>query len=251
MLIKKILIFNWKANPTSLGEASNLANILNQTFPTLSTHYELAVAVPSLYLMPLSQIINKGIRLMAQTIGVPDVGPHTGALAPIMLKENSLSYSLLGHSEDRRQNKLVNSDISFLLKANLKNGVKTVLCIGEETKNESSFKELQEQIDQIFFPAVGGYSPLEIYNSIALAYEPLWAVGSEIEIDLNYIEKQISSLRDYLKSKAQDRLDILYGGSVNKTNIKQLLSLSVLSGVLIGEKSSQKDWLEDFLKSMV
>ncbi|HPS28409.1 MAG TPA: triose-phosphate isomerase, partial [Candidatus Paceibacterota bacterium] len=102
-----------------------------------------------------------------------------------------------------------------------------------------------------FLKAVAGYSAPEIYNNVAVAYEPLWAIGSKIDIDLNYVEKQISSLRNYLKSKTQDQLDILYGGSVNKINIKALLDLSVLSGVLIGERSSQKEWLEDFLQSMI
>jgi len=249
--MKKILIFNWKANPASLGEASNLANILNHSFSALGDKYDIAVAVPSLYLIPLTQIMNKGIRLMAQSVGTADVGPHTGGIAPLMLKENNLLYSLLGHSEDRKQNKLVDSDIAGLLKANLQNGVKTVLCVGENTKSDNSFEEIREQIDEIFLKAVTGYSAPEIYNNVAVAYEPLWAIGSKIDIDLNYVEKQISSLRNYLKSKTQDQLDILYGGSVNKINIKALLDLSVLSGVLIGERSSQKEWLEDFLQSMI
>jgi len=249
--MKKILIFNWKANPASLGEASNLANILNQYFSTLSDKYDLAVAVPSIYLIPLAQIMNKGIKLIAQSVNITDAGPHTGGIAPIMLKENNFLYSLLGHSEDRKQNKLVDSDIASLLKANLQNGVKTVLCIGESTKSDNSFEEIREQIDKIFLPAVAGYSAQEIYNNVAVAYEPLWAIGSQIDIDLNYVEKQIISLRDYLKSKTQDQLDIFYGGSVNKINIKPLLNLSVVSGVLIGERSSQKEWLEDFLQSMI
>jgi len=249
--MKKVLVFNWKANPESLGEAVSLADVLNHSFASLSPKYELAVAVPSLYLIPLTQIINKDIKLMAQTVSAIAMGPHTGGVAPVMLKANNLNYSLLGHSEDKKQNKLANSDIALLLQANMKEGVKTILCIGEAMKNDKSSEALQQQLDEVLLPIMTVYSSREIYHSIALAYEPLWAIGSQIEVDLSYVEKQITFIRNYLQNKSLEPLDILYGGSVDKTNIKSLLTLPVLSGVLIGERSSQKDWLEDFLQSML
>jgi len=133
----------------------------------------------------------------------------------------------------------------------LQNGVKTILCIGEDTKSDNSFADIQRQIDRIFLPAVASYSTSEIYNNVILAYEPLWAIGSQIEVDINYVEKQMISLDNYLKSKALDQINILYGGSVNKINIKPLLNLPALAGVLIGEKAVKKSGWKTFLQSMV
>jgi triosephosphate isomerase len=251
MKIKKILIFNWKANPNSLGEAANLSGLINQYFPKLNINYEVAVAVPSLYLMPLLQMADKNIKLITQSVNVSENGPHTGALTPLMFKENGISYSLLGHSEDKKRNKLTNAEIALLLEANLKNSVKTILCVGEETKGDESFEEIQAQIDQIFLPLIKKYSVLEINNNIALAYEPLWAIGSQMNLDLEYIVKRMSAIKNYLNSKFENNVYCLYGGSVDKANIKELLAIPDLFGVLVGERSSQKEWLEELLQSVV
>lgn len=251
MAIKKVLILNWKANPNSLGEAVSLASLINQYVPSLTNKYEIAVAVPSLYLIPLIQVLDKSVKLMAQSVNTSAIGPQTGALAPLMLKESGISYSLLGHSEERKRNQLANEEIASLLEANLRNDLKTTLCIGETMKGSKALEEIKQQIDQILLPLIGKYSTLEINNNVVLAYEPLWAIGSESGLNLNYIQKQMSSIKEYLDSKFANNLYLLYGGSVDLENVKQLLDLPVLSGVLIGEKSSQKDWLEDFLQSMI
>ena len=167
-------------------------------------------------------------------------GPSTGFVNSKMLKNVGAQFVIIGHSENRQKgenNRLINLKIKSALKANLK----IIFCIGEtltEKKKNKTKLILSKQIKV-------GLEKIKIRSNIFIAYEPVWAIGTGIVPKSKDLLKTIK----FIKSKFKDKLPkILYGGSVNPQNIKNLKEINNLDGFLIGGASLNANKFIDIVK---
>jgi triosephosphate isomerase len=167
-------------------------------------------------------------------------GPHTGFVNSRMLKNIGANYVIIGHSENREKgdiDKLINLKIKSALKAKLK----VIFCIGEtlaEKKKKKTKSTLSRQIK------VGLYGIKNKLN-IFIAYEPVWAIGTGIVPK----SKDLLETVKFIKSKFKDKsIKVLYGGSVNPQNVKDLKEINNIDGFLIGGASQNPKKFIDIVK---
>ena len=165
-------------------------------------------------------------------------GAFTGSINSSMLKNVGAKYVIIGHSENRLEgenDKLINKKI----KSATKTGLKVIFCIGEtlsEKRKKITKKVLSKQIKI-------GLNKNKKKNNLIIAYEPVWAIGSGL------IPKQIDLLEtiNFIKTKVNN-LKVLYGGSVNPKNIKELKNITNLDGFLVGGASQDSKKFIDIIK---
>ena len=169
-----------------------------------------------------------------------DYGSHTGFVNSKMLKSSGANYVILGHSENRQNgedNKLINQKI----KSSLKSGLKVIFCIGEtlrEKNNNQTKIVLSRQINNCL-------KGIKNYKKIIIAYEPIWAIGTGKIPKLDDLRKNILFVRKRFRNKS---MKVLYGGSVNNKNIKDLKKISTIDGFLIGGESRDPKKFIDIIK---
>jgi triosephosphate isomerase len=167
-------------------------------------------------------------------------GPYTGFVNSRMLKNIGANYVIIGHSENRQlgeNNKLINLKIKSALKAKLK----VIFCIGENLTEKR--KKITQSIlsKQIKF----GLDKIKNKSSIFIAYEPVWAIGTGIVPK----SKDLLNTIKFIKSKFKDKSPkVLYGGSVNPQNIKDLKEINNIDGFLIGGASQNSKKFIDIVK---
>ena len=167
-------------------------------------------------------------------------GPYTGHVNSRMLKNIGANYVIIGHSENRKNgenNKLINLKIKSALKAKLK----VIFCIGE-TLAEKRKKNTQSILSkQIKF----GLNKIFNKSNIFIAYEPVWAIGTGIVPESGDLLKTVK----FIKSRFKNKLPrVLYGGSVNPQNIKDLKEINNIDGFLIGGASQNVNKFIDIVK---
>jgi triosephosphate isomerase len=185
----------------------------------------------------LSIFISKEFKLGAQNTFYLEKGSYTGEVSSIQLKSIGVKYIIVGHSERRKylneNNDLINKKIIAVLKQN----INPILCIGETEEEKAMHKTavvIKKQLDE----ALKNVEPEDL-NDIVIAYEPVWAIGSGITPTLDEINDSISFIKNIILQKYNfDHIKVLYGGSVNLDNIKQIMNLSYVDGVLIGSAST-------------
>ena len=167
-------------------------------------------------------------------------GPSTGYINARMLKNIGANYVIIGHSENRKKgenDKLINLKIKNALKAKLK----IIFCIGEtltEKRKKKTQLVLSKQIK-------AGLNKIKNKSNIFIAYEPVWAIGTGIVPNSNDLLKTI----EFIKSKFKHKLPkVLYGGSVNPKNIKDLKEINNIDGFLIGGASHNAKKFIDIVK---
>ena len=167
-------------------------------------------------------------------------GPDTGFVNSHMLKDVGANYVIIGHSENREKgeyDKLINQKIKSALKAKLK----VIFCIGEtltEKRRKKTRLILSKQIK-------AGLDKIKDKKNIFVAYEPVWAIGTGILPKSNDLFKTI----EFIKSKFKDRSPkVLYVGSVNPQNIKNLKEINNIDGFLIGGASQNSKKFIDIVK---
>ena len=167
-------------------------------------------------------------------------GPYTGHVNSRMLKNIGANYVIIGHSENRKNgenNKLINLKIKSALKAKLK----IIFCIGEtlsEKRKKKTKSILSKQIKV-------GLDGIKDKSKIFIAYEPVWAIGTGL------VPKSMDLLNtiNFIKSKFRGKLPkVLYGGSVNPQNIKNLKEINNIDGFLIGGASHNPNKFIDIVK---
>ena len=167
-------------------------------------------------------------------------GPYTGFVNSRMLKNIGANYVIIGHSENREKgedNKLINLKIKSALKAKLK----IIFCIGEtlaEKRKNKTQLILSKQIKV-------GLDRIKNKSNIMIAYEPIWAIGSGIIPKSKDLIKIIKFIKNKFKGKP---LKVLYGGSVNPQNIKNLKEINNIDGFLIGGASQNSKKFIDIVK---
>lgn len=235
--MKKLIVANWKMYLNQI-EASKLASDLSKI--ELDNKNEIIICPPSIHLSTLAKIFsNSQIKLGGQDCShlSSDFGPYTGEISAKMLEDLGAKYCLVGHSERRTQfgesNAQIKDKISFLHQNNLT----AILCIGEsltEKNNNLSLDVLKKQILE---------SIPESFNeeNLIIAYEPIWAIGTGISASINEIQNIVINLKEFITKEIEKKIKIVYGGSVNLNNVKEILSIPDLSGVLIGSASLNFD----------
>ena len=184
------------------------------------------------------------IKVGAQNVFYENKGAYTGEVSPVMLKDLNVDYVIIGHSERRKYFHETDEIINLKIKATMSENLNVIFCIGEtleERESEKTFDVLKKQIEK-------GLENIEKYNSLVLAYEPVWAIGTGKVASEFQIEEAHAFIRNRLKdiySDKADRIRILYGGSVSPENIHPIMNIANVDGVLVGGASLDP---EKFLK---
>ena len=178
---------------------------------------------------------------------VSDYGPFTGSISAKLLKDTGANYVILGHSENRKIGEK-NKDINLKIKSALKNNSNVILCIGEtlkEKRQKKTNKILSKQINTCL-------KNIKKLNKILIAYEPIWAIGSgliptnkDLQNIVFFIKKKLN--KNYTKQK----INLLYGGSVNPKNIQILNKITNLDGYLVGGASQKQNYFIDIIKKTI
>lgn len=244
---KKLLVGNWKMNLTP-NEEVNLARELSDNMQNSELNVEVVVAPSFSGLVEVAELLKDSkIEVAAQNCAHTDKGALTGEESVESLLETSVSYVILGHSE--RRTKLNESDA--LVAAKVRNatskGLTAIVCVGETMEvreDDKSHEFITTQLHRSLHNVTE-------YDYLTIAYEPLWAISTNASAkpatskDIEDIHELIRSvLKDKFGKNNGAKVRILYGGSVDKENISDIIGVRDVDGVLVGHASLDA---EDFL----
>ncbi len=245
-MTNKYLYFvaNWKMYG-DLKTLNSLDKVIKFYKSIKQKKIKLIYCPPSTLIRPLSRRLKKTkIYVGAQNSHESDnYGAFTGQINSKMLKNVGAQYVILGHSEIRRlgeDDKKINSKI----KSALKSGLKIIFCIGETLKEKRNKKTNQVLSKQIKI----GLKSIRKKSNIIIAYEPVWSIGTGLIPKSKDLKKSISFIKKKLGKKPYK---ILYGGSVNSDNIKQLKNINTIDGFLIGGASQDPKKFIDIIKKTI
>lgn len=234
----KLIAGNWKMN-TTISSSEELVNGILHKIENNNYKSEILICPPFTNLYHINKLIeNKNISLGAQNCDYHDSGAFTGEISLEMLKSVGCSYVIIGHSERRTIFLESEMQINKKIKKSLEVGITPIFCIGESLEQRQSgktYKVLEQQIKR-------GFEGIENenFNRIVIAYEPVWAIGTGIAATSQEAQEAHAFIRSYINqnySSTADEIRILYGGSMNEKNCKELLSLPDIDGGLIGGAS--------------
>lgn len=186
----------------------------------------------------------------AQNCHWENSGAYTGEISVEMAKDAGCSYVIIGHSERRQYFSETDEMINKKAKAILAGGLIPIICCGE-TLEQREAGVTDSHITTQITAALEGLSEEEIAKS-AIAYEPIWAIGTGKTCDSDEANRVIAMIRNVIKevssAKAADEIRILYGGSVNPSTIEEQMSKSDIDGALIGGASLKVDSFNEIIE---
>jgi triosephosphate isomerase len=227
----KYIIANWKTNPQTIDEARELIKIGSELGEHIA-HY----AVPAPFLGILGKEFSPVIG--SQTVSGLEGGAETGLFTASQVKETGATFTLVGHSEDRKRG-ATDEYVNSAIKASVKKDLYTCVCVGE-----SEFDNFENEVSAQLDKNLHGLEEELKQNKIMFAYEPVWAIGAGAKrpATKEEINEGITWIQNYLQNNfGVERAYIIYGGSVGAENIDSILELESCDGVLIGRASADKE----------
>jgi len=225
---------NFKMNG-SVETIKKIIGYLNDA--KLDPNVEVVIAPPSLYLLLAREHLKPGLEIAAQNVFDKPNGAFTGEISVDQLKDSSITWTLLGHSERRV---ILREDDNFIAnktKAAIDGGIGVILCCGETLEQRESGKTIEVVTSQL--KAVK--DKLSDWSKIVVAYEPIWAIGTGKVASTEQAQEVHAAIRNWLKTevseKAAEETRIIYGGSVNEKNCKDLSKQVDIDGFLVGGAS--------------
>lgn len=250
MARKTIIAGNWKMNllPDQAEELvyqlkENLVNKLNLE----------VVIFPQTGLIPYVRewTLDSAIQVGAQNCSPYRSGAHTGESSPELLRVLGCNYCLTGHSERREMYGGTNEFIAKKVQSICQFNMIPIICVGETLEERESgrhFEKIKNQICAVFDTV-----ETEFWPRLVFAYEPIWAIGTgktATKEQANEIHQFIrNEIREFTGEVIANSVSILYGGSVNPANAKELLEQSDIDGVLVGGASLKADDFSKIIKA--
>lgn len=229
--MSKIILGNWKMNQG--------LNDIDQFFQHFSSEIscEYGIAPQSIHLVSCIKNKKEGMLIGAQNCSEYTKGAYTGEISPKSLKELGVDFVLIGHSERRSIFGESNQELNNKTKQALEQGLKVVFCIGEsleQRQKEKTFEVLEQQLEE-------GLAGLEDFSSLILAYEPVWAIGTGLAATPIQACEVHQFIKGFCVQNFSFKPKVLYGGSVNPSNINELLENIEIDGALVGGASLEAD----------
>jgi triosephosphate isomerase len=242
---RKLIAGNWKMN-TNRASAMSLARGVVERAGSFG-HLDLLVCPPAIYLVPVSDVVaGTPVSLGAQNMYHEPEGAFTGEVSAAMLLDVGCRYVILGHSERRHILGESDKDVNRKTLAALSAGLTPIVCVGELLA-EREGGQTGAVIRRQFEGSLANVRDDQI-ESVVIAYEPVWAIGTGKVATPEQAEEVHADLRRLLRERYNDRfaaaVRILYGGSVKASNAGDLLSQPDIDGALVGGASLKVD---DFL----
>ena len=224
------LVFGNQKMYMNMDDAISFANEIKNSDLT-----NVVIFPSSIYLYLYKDLCSFG----SQNVSIYENGAHTGEISIDQIKSMGATYSLVGHSERRKDNNETDDLCRTKVEKLIEKDVIPVLCIGEnedENINNKTLEVLKRQINAVF---TGLKS-----NNLIIAYEPIWAIGTGRTPTNEDIDETVGMIKDYVKNNYNFDIRVLYGGSVSPKNIDNLNNIDIIDGYLIGGSSSKIDELK-------
>jgi triosephosphate isomerase (TIM) len=241
--MKKLIAGNWKMNG-SFGSNKALLEEILLGIKTNKPKCEIAVCVPAPYFVQVQDYQDRSrdaegnpqINLGAQDVSSHESGAFTGEVSAKMLRELTVRYAIVGHSERRQYHGETDQTVSLKAKAALASGITPIVCVGE-TLAEREAGKTEEVVKRQLAAVI--HDNGHCISEIVLAYEPVWAIGTGKTATPEMAQAVHAVLRAQIKAATAhpERVKILYGGSMNAANAAQLLVQADIDGGLIGGAS--------------
>jgi triosephosphate isomerase (TIM) len=250
---QQIVAGNWKMNKT-LQEASVLASeVMAMVADEVSGGVQTIFCVPFPYLLPIKNLLgnNALISVAAQNCSEHESGAYTGEVSASMLKSMDIPYVILGHSERRQYFGEDGKLLAKKIDAVLKHGLTPIFCCGEplEIREKGTHEQLvKQQVEESLF-----HLAAESLRKVVIAYEPVWAIGTGKTATAQQAQDMHAVIRKHIAGKygqVADNISILYGGSVNAANAKELFANPDVDGGLVGGASLKSREFTEIIKSI-
>lgn len=240
---KNIVAGNWKMNK-NLQEGVELAKELNEALKGKTINCDVVIGTPFIHLAAVANNVDSDtVGVAAQNCANKNSGAYTGEVSAEMVASTGAKYVILGHSERRAYYHETAEILKEKVGLALANGLTPIFCIGEvleERESEKHFDVVKSQIVDSLFDLSA-----EDFGKIVLAYEPVWAIGTGKTASSAQAQEMHAFIRKTLVEKygneVADNTSILYGGSANADNAKELFSNPDVDGGLIGGASLSVD----------
>ena len=248
MTNKILFIANWKM----FGDLNSVKSIESVINLSKKKKYKIAKII---YCPPFTLLNNFVAKTNKCKIDIgaqncyheKDTGPFTGSISSTMIKKIGCKYVVIGHSENRAQGE-TNIQINKKIHNAISDSLNIIFCIGESLiakKNKKTNIVLQKQINL-------GLKKIKKIDKIIFAYEPVWSIGTGKILTNKELQKQIVSIKNFIKKKfKKQKIKIIYGGSVNNKNIKDLKKINEINGFLIGGASQNSKKFIDIIKKTI
>lgn len=244
---QKIVAGNWKMNKV-FHEAEDLVGAIANAIDDREPDCEVVICTPSVFLEMTGDYSEESqIRTGAQNVSEHESGAYTGEISAAMLNSMAIDYCIVGHSERRKY--FGEKDEVLYEKAErlIENDIIPIFCIGEqleERESDNHFKVVESQLVNSIFK----FNKDE-FSNIVIAYEPVWAIGTGKTASPAQAQEMHAFIRDLIAkhydNETAQETSILYGGSCNAENAKELFSQKDVDGGLIGGASLKaKDFTE-------
>ena len=241
-------IANWKMYG-NLSSINTVKSVIKLSKKSLFKKIKIIYCPPYTLLRPLvKKLKNSKIQVGAQNCHPNnEFGSFTGSINSKMIKSVGCKYIILGHSENRVEGD-TNSKINIKIKSSLKENLKVIFCIGETLKEKKSKKT-----DRVLnYQIKNGLKKIKNLNNILVAYEPVLSIGTGLIPKPKDLETKILNIKKILKKRFKVKNPkVLYGGSVNSKNIKELRKIRSINGFLIGGSSQNTKNFIDIIKKTI
>jgi triosephosphate isomerase len=251
---QKVVAGNWKMNKT-LQEATILASeVMGMVNDEVKGNVRVIFCVPFPYLLPVKNLVgnNNRISVAAQNCSEHESGAYTGEVSAQMLASMGIPSVIVGHSERRQyygeDGKLLAKKIDIALK----HGLTPIFCCGEplEIREKGTHEQLvKQQVEESLF-----HLSAESLQKIIVAYEPVWAIGTGKTATAQQAQDMHAVIRKHIAGKygqgVANEISIVYGGSVNAANAKELFANADVDGGLVGGASLKSREFTEIVKSI-
>ncbi|KAM5556382.1 triosephosphate isomerase, cytosolic [Rosa sericea] len=234
---------NWKCNGT-IDEVKKIVNLLNEGKVPSQDVVEVVVSPPYVFLSLVKSTLRPDFHVAAQNCWVKKGGAFTGEVSAEMLKNLEVPWVILGHSERRallgETNEFVGDKVAYALSQ----GLKVIACVGETLEQREAGSTMEVVAAQTKAIA----EKVKDWTNIVLAYEPVWAIGTGKVASPAQAQEVHCELRKWLHANTSPEVAattrIIYGGSVNGANSKELAGQPDLDGFLVGGASLKPEFID-------
>ncbi len=249
----RYLIANWKMKLNE-SESEALAKQIAKSLPSDeadSPKIEMVLCPSHLALSNVADMVRgAGISLGGQDSFWEDEGAYTGEISPVTLKELGCKFCIVGHSERRKYLNETDEIVNKKVGALLRHDINPIICVGETQEERDAGKRDAVVIEQVRKALGDGNLRPVGHQRVIIAYEPVWVIGTGKAVDSNDAAEAHQLIRDELSDMyPTDVVDnncfVIYGGSVDSSNIGLFLDIPVIEGALVGGASLKAD---EFIK---